>query len=99
MRNNGEQANGGFVRHGEREPLYQVSEVAELLRVSKQTIYRAINDGELPVVRIRSRKLVPKSAVTGVLQRATTTGETSPNTPGLEEAPAHATKASPSKAR
>ncbi|WP_372470774.1 helix-turn-helix domain-containing protein [Saccharothrix luteola] len=92
MRHSEEKARDGFVRHGEHEPLYQVSEVAELLRVSKQTVYRAISDGELPAVRIRSRKLVPKSAVTAVLQRATTASETSPNMFGLEDAPAPTTK-------
>lgn len=84
MQHNEEQAHGGFVPYGEHEPLYQVNEVAELLRVSKQTIYRAINDGELPAVRIRSRKLVPRSAVTAVLQRATTTDRTESSTPDVE---------------
>ncbi|MFE9751693.1 helix-turn-helix domain-containing protein [Saccharothrix saharensis] len=92
MRSNDQQTYGGFGKHGEHEPLYQVGEVAELLRVSKQTVYRAINDGELPVVRIRSRKLVPESAVTAVLRRATTAGGASPNTPGSEEALAPTTE-------
>lgn len=49
----------------------------------RQTVYRAINDGELPAVRIR--KLVPESAVTAALRRATTAGGTSPNTQNSEE--------------
>lgn len=57
--------------------------VAELLRVSRQAVYRAINDGELPA--IRSRKLVLEPAVTAVLRRATTAGGTSPNTQNSEE--------------
>lgn len=92
MRRNDEHAYGGSGRQGEHEPLYQVSEVAELLRVSKQTVYRAINDGELAAVRIRSRKLVPESAITAVLQRATTADGTGPNAPDADEPQALATE-------
>ncbi|MBW4722145.1 helix-turn-helix domain-containing protein [Saccharothrix obliqua] len=92
MRRNDEQTYGGSGWHSGHEPLYQVSEVAELLRVSKQTIYRAINDGELPAVRIRSRKLVPESAVTAVLRRAASAGGASPDAPGPVESLASTTQ-------
>lgn len=32
---------------------YKIEEVAQILTVSRRTVYRLIEDGELPVVRVR----------------------------------------------
>ena len=42
---------------------YDVQEVAEILKVSRMTIYRAINSGELRAVKIRGRLLVPARVI------------------------------------
>ncbi|MDL9978935.1 helix-turn-helix domain-containing protein [Microbacterium candidum] len=46
-----------------------VAEVAELMRVSKMTVYRLIHAGELPAVRFGRSYRVPEGAVTEALQR------------------------------
>ena len=46
-----------------------VAEVAELMRVSKMTVYRLVHAGELPAVRFGRSYRVPESAVTEALQR------------------------------
>ena len=46
-----------------------VAEVAELMRVSKMTVYRLIHAGELPAVRFGRSYRVPERAVTEALQR------------------------------
>ena len=38
-------------------PLYTVSEVAKLLKVNRNFVYKLINDGELEAVRIGSIKV------------------------------------------
>lgn len=45
-----------------------VAEVAELMRVSKMTVYRLVHSGELPAVRFGRSFRVPESAVAAVLQ-------------------------------
>ncbi|MBD3689350.1 helix-turn-helix domain-containing protein [Nanchangia anserum] len=40
-----------------------VAEVAELMRVSKMTVYRMIHSGEIPAVRVGKSFRVPQSAV------------------------------------
>lgn len=47
-----------------------VAEVAELMRVSKMTVYRLIHAGELPAVRFGRSYRVPEAAVTEALQRS-----------------------------
>jgi excisionase family DNA binding protein len=42
---------------------YTVSEAARILRVTPATIYRAIRDDAFPAVRIRTRYVIPASAV------------------------------------
>ena len=42
---------------------YSVAETAALLRVSKMSVYRAIADGDIPAIRIRSRLIVPAAFV------------------------------------
>ena len=58
-----------------------VTEVAEMMRVSRMTVYRMIHAGELPAVRFGRSYRVPESAVEQILQagstdlRATGTGD------------------------
>ncbi|MBB6334017.1 helix-turn-helix domain-containing protein [Schaalia hyovaginalis] len=40
-----------------------VSEVAELMRVSKMTVYRLIHSGEMPAIRVGKSFRVPEAAV------------------------------------
>ena len=46
-----------------------VAEVAEMMRVSKMTVYRLVHAGELPAVRFGRSYRVPESAVAEVVQR------------------------------
>lgn len=46
-----------------------VAEVAELMRVSKMTVYRLVHAGELPAVRFGRSYRVPESAVVAAMQR------------------------------
>jgi excisionase family DNA binding protein len=45
-----------------------VAEVAELMRVSKMTVYRLVHAGELPAIRFGRSYRVPESAVAAALQ-------------------------------
>ncbi len=45
-----------------------VAEVAELMRVSKMTVYRMVHAGDLPAVRFGRSYRVPETAVTAALQ-------------------------------
>ena len=46
-----------------------VAEVAELMRVSKMTVYRLVHAGELPAVRFGRSYRVPESAVVEAVHR------------------------------
>lgn len=46
-----------------------VAEVAEIMRVSKMTVYRLVHSGELPAVRFGRSYRVPETAVSAALQR------------------------------
>jgi excisionase family DNA binding protein len=46
-----------------RPTFYTVAETARLLRVDPATIYRAIREDAFPAVRVRTRYVVPASAV------------------------------------
>ena len=46
-----------------------VAEVADIMRVSKMTVYRLGHSGELPAVRFGRSYRVPETAVTAALQR------------------------------
>lgn len=46
-----------------------VAEVAEMMRVSKMTVYRLVHSGELPAVRFGRSYRVPETAVAAALQR------------------------------
>lgn len=41
-----------------------VAEVADLMRVSKMTVYRMIHSGDIPAIRVGKSFRVPRSAVT-----------------------------------
>jgi excisionase family DNA binding protein len=42
---------------------YSVSATARMLGTSEMTLYRAIQDGQFPAVRIRGRLIVPAKAI------------------------------------
>ncbi|RPF27429.1 MULTISPECIES: helix-turn-helix domain-containing protein [Georgenia] len=44
-----------------------VAEVAELMRVSKMTVYRMVHAGELPAVRMGRSFRVPQAAVENII--------------------------------
>jgi excisionase family DNA binding protein len=46
-----------------------VAEVAEMMRVSRMTVYRLVHSGELPAVRFGRSFRVPESGVTEALNR------------------------------
>ncbi|MDF2444396.1 MAG: hypothetical protein JWR01_2599 [Subtercola sp.] len=46
-----------------------VAEVAEMMRVSKMTVYRLVHSGELPAIRFGRSFRVPETAVAEVLAR------------------------------
>lgn len=49
---------------------YDVSSVAQMFRMSRMTVYRAIHTGELPAVRIRGRWLVPARVIEALVTTA-----------------------------
>jgi excisionase family DNA binding protein len=62
---------------GEAPRFYSVAQVAQMLGTSTMTIYRAIKDGEFPVVRIRGRLIVPAKAVEAMVDAAWPAGSIS----------------------
>ena len=59
-----------------------VQEVAELMRVSKTTVYRMVHAGELPAVRFGRSDRVPASAVESYLRSAVVDGTGTHGNPG-----------------
>lgn len=51
-----------------------VAEVADVMRVSKMTVYRLVHAGELPAVRFGRSYRVPQSAVKAYLDAAVVDG-------------------------
>lgn len=49
-----------------------VIEVAEVMRVSKMTVYRLLHSGELPGVRVGRSFRVPEDALAAYLRSSTT---------------------------
>ncbi|WP_048777164.1 helix-turn-helix domain-containing protein [Sanguibacter keddieii] len=45
-----------------------VTEVADIMRVSKMTVYRLIHSGEMPAIRVGKSFRVPEAAVTQMIQ-------------------------------
>lgn len=52
-----------------------VAEVAEMMRVSKMTVYRLIHAGEMPAVRFGRSYRVPESAVEQFVRGAVVDGQ------------------------
>lgn len=48
-----------------------VAEVADIVRVSRMTVYRMVHSGELPAVRVGNSYRVPKAAVDELLSKST----------------------------
>lgn len=46
-----------------------VAEVADLMRLSKMTVYRMVHSGELPAVRFGRSYRVPENEVVAAMQR------------------------------
>ncbi len=53
---------------------YTVREAAGILRCDPATLYRAIRDDGFPVVRLRSRYVVPARALEQIIQETVDTG-------------------------
>lgn len=53
---------------------YTVAETARLLRVDAATIYRAIREDAFPAIRVRTRYVIPATAVHQLAARAAETG-------------------------
>lgn len=53
-----------------------VAEVAEVMRVSKMTVYRLVHAGEMPAVRFGRSYRVPEAAVENYLRNAVVDGHT-----------------------
>jgi excisionase family DNA binding protein len=53
---------------------YTVREAAEILRVDRATLYRAIRDDAFPVVKLRSRYVVPAAALDKIVAEAAESG-------------------------
>ena len=51
----------------ERPQFVTVAEVADLMRVSKMTVYRMIHAGELPAMRVGKSFRVPQGAVQALI--------------------------------
>jgi excisionase family DNA binding protein len=66
--------NGQAPSSNEARRFYSVAEVAEMLGTSEMTLYRAINAGEFPAIRIRGRLIVPAKALEAMEEAATSTG-------------------------
>ena len=45
-----------------------VTEVADIMRVSKMTVYRLIHSGEMPAIRVGKSFRVPEAAVIQMIQ-------------------------------
>lgn len=58
---------------GSTPQFYSVGQVARMLGMSAMTVYRAINAGDFPAVRIRGRLIVPARAVDEMIDAAIAT--------------------------
>ena len=52
-----------------------VAEVADMMRVSRMTVYRLVHSGELPAIRFGRSFRVPESAVTQAVRAVTHIGD------------------------
>ena len=63
------------VQEGQEGPrFYSVSQVAGMFGTSAVTIYRAIEAGEFPAVRIRGRLIIPAKAIDDMTVMAVDSG-------------------------
>ncbi len=53
---------------------YTVREAAQILRVDRATLYRAIRDDAFPVIKLRSRYVVPAAALAKLIAEAAELG-------------------------
>lgn len=60
---------------------YDVAEVAEILKMSRMTVYRAVNSGELRSVRIRGRILIPAKVIDELVTGAAESDHDAPESP------------------
>lgn len=49
---------------------YDTFEVARLLGLSRNSVYKAVHNGEIPSVRVGGRYLIPRGALEAMLARA-----------------------------
>ncbi|MBV9444705.1 MAG: helix-turn-helix domain-containing protein [Streptosporangiaceae bacterium] len=61
-------------KNTEGPAFYTVPEAARVLRVTPATIYRAIRDDAFPAVRIRTRYVIPATAVDRLAAEAAESG-------------------------
>lgn len=54
--------------------VYSVTEVGELLGISRAFAYELVARGEIPVIRLGRRRLVPKHALHRLIQAASASG-------------------------
>jgi excisionase family DNA binding protein len=47
-----------------------IKEAAELLKIGRSSAYEAVRTGQIPVIRIGRRKLVPRAALEHLLSEA-----------------------------
>lgn len=55
-------------RPAAEQKFFTVAEVAQIMRVSKMTVYRLVHSGEMPAIRVGRSFRVPESAVTDYLR-------------------------------
>ncbi len=63
--------NGGRMTTDERPQVLTVPEVAEILRVGRNLVYRMIERGEIPAIRVGRKIRVPRLALDRYLDRST----------------------------
>jgi excisionase family DNA binding protein len=47
---------------------FTISETAEMLGIAKNTVYRAVRRGEIPIIRVGGRLLVARAAMIRLLE-------------------------------
>lgn len=63
----GSEATDGVHKSMEQQRVMTIEEAAAVLRVSRPTAYRAVKKGQIPVIRIGTRMLVPVEALDRIL--------------------------------
>lgn len=56
-------ASNGSSPVGDAPQFFTVAEVADIVRVSRMTVYRMVHNGELPAIRVGGSYRVPRSAL------------------------------------